>query len=437
MPLAQGQVLNNRYRIVNLLGQGGYGAVYRAWDITLSHRCALKENLETSEEARSQFEQEAIVLAGLRHPNLPRVTDHFFIPGEGQYLVMDYIEGRELTDIITDERTFVSETQVLGWIDQVCSALEYLHGQTPSVIHRDVKPQNIIIDEDDHAILVDFGIFKLFDSQVSTAKGARGVTPGYSPPEQYGRGRTDARSDEYSVGATLYYALTGVDPVDAIERLVHHQPMLRPSELNPSISPPTEKSILKAMQLESNDRYQTIAALRDALSNPSISVQPQAFPQPQAWPSVAATPAQPASKPAFDPSYKSTPSYAGPAPVFQPKPAIKPLPTGVKATAWYCIISGALMLISGFILLLGILGGAFLLQKKKSGWWLSQIYLGLGAITALIGIGVAFFAGFEISTDEASVFMMMCSIALLAVSFILMVAGMIYLTKKDVRSLFT
>src|SRR5512136_242753 len=103
MPLATGQVLNNRYRIVRLLGQGGFGAVYRAWDANLSRPCALKENLDTSAEAQRQFAREATVLANLSHPNMPRVTDHFSLPDQGQYLVMDFVEGEDLATQL-DER---------------------------------------------------------------------------------------------------------------------------------------------------------------------------------------------------------------------------------------------------------------------------------------------------------------------------------------------
>lgn len=100
MPLQQGQVLNNRYRTVKLLGQGGFGAVYKAWDINLNKACAVKENLDTSPEAQRQFAREATVLANLSHPNLPRVTDHFSLPGQGQYLVMDYVEGEDLESLL-------------------------------------------------------------------------------------------------------------------------------------------------------------------------------------------------------------------------------------------------------------------------------------------------------------------------------------------------
>jgi serine/threonine protein kinase len=133
--LTQGQVLANRYRIVKLLGKGGYGAVYRAWDITLHQPCALKQNLATSYESQRQFEREAIILAGLRHAGLPRVTDHFVIPDQGQFLIMDFINGRDLEKIIMSDPGTQLEAQVVDWINQVCLALQYLHNHQPPVIH--------------------------------------------------------------------------------------------------------------------------------------------------------------------------------------------------------------------------------------------------------------------------------------------------------------
>lgn len=193
--ISTGHILANRYRIVKLLGQGGFGAVYRAWDISLSHPCAIKENLETSSVAQRQFAREAQILANLSHPNLPHVTDHFVILGQVQYLVMDFIEGENLQEILDRLGGPLPEDQAIFWIKQVCDALTYLHSQNPPVIHRDLKPANIKIDPTGKAVLVDFGIAKIFDPSQGTTVGARGVTPGFSPPEQYGQGGTDPRSD--------------------------------------------------------------------------------------------------------------------------------------------------------------------------------------------------------------------------------------------------
>ncbi len=180
--LAIGSILQNRYRIVKLIGQGGFGAVYRGWDLSLEQPVAVKENFGSDAESQRQFEREAKLLAGLRHPNLPRVGDHFVVPGQGQYLVMDFVEGKSLTTLLSERGGPLDEAEVLPWMRQVCEALDYLHTRTPPIIHRDVKPDNIIITSDGRAVLVDFGISKVYDPGKGTTIGAKAVTPGYSPP---------------------------------------------------------------------------------------------------------------------------------------------------------------------------------------------------------------------------------------------------------------
>ena len=264
MPLNQGQVINNRYRIVRLLGQGGFGAVYRAYDLTLRNPCAVKENLELSAESQRQFEQEALILAGLRHPNLPRVYDHFVIPGQGQYLVMDFVEGEDLQSMLDRIQGPLREDQAIQWILQVLDALGYLHRHSPPVIHRDIKPANIKITPEGQAMLVDFGIAKVYDPHRKTTVGARAVTPGYSPPEQYGQGTTDHRTDLYALGGTLYTLLTGKQPVESVQRLSGDS--LRPANsLNPQLSSDVSQVIGRAMALRPDDRFQSAAEFKSAL----------------------------------------------------------------------------------------------------------------------------------------------------------------------------
>ena len=268
MPLSAGQVLKNRYRVVALLGQGGFGAVYRAWDMSLDGAVALKESLDTSPAAQRQFELEAKILFKLRHPNLPRVTDYFFAPGQGQYLVMDYIEGQDLDSLLSQTGGPLPETQVIFWITQVCQALDYLHTYNPPIIHRDIKPANIRITPQGRAILVDFGIAKTYNPNAKTTQGARAVTPGFSPPEQYGYGRTDPRSDVYALGATVYALLTGHAPVESVQRTVG-DPLILPRDYNPTINTQVEKAILQAMALMPNHRFQTVNGLVNAFSEKS------------------------------------------------------------------------------------------------------------------------------------------------------------------------
>ncbi|MDM8519417.1 serine/threonine-protein kinase [Anaerolineales bacterium HSG6] len=265
MLLANGFKLNNRYRIEGLLGQGGFGSVYKAHDETLNIIVAIKESRDTSTESIQQFEREALMLARLRHPHLPRVTDHFTIVDLGQYLVMDFIEGKNLYDLYV-ERGKPTPSQAIKVVDQICSALIYLHQQTPPIIHRDVKPANVILTQHGQAMLVDFGIAKYSDMH-STSTGAQGRTPGYAPPEQYGNGRTDKRTDGYALGATLYMLLTGQHPPDAIDRLVHNFPLYPPNQLNPLVSPQLNKLVIQAMSLKTDKRYQSIEAFQQALNH--------------------------------------------------------------------------------------------------------------------------------------------------------------------------
>ena len=271
MPLTQGQILNNRYRIVKLLGRGGMGDVYKAWDLSLSRPCALKESLEFSPEGQHQFMREAQILAGLHHPNLPRVTDHFNIPGQGQYLVMDFVEGKDLEELRLQSAGRLPEAQVLDWMMQVLDALNYMHRQRQPVIHRDIKPANIKIAPPDEtypqgrAMLVDFGIAKIFDQQKSTTQGARAVTPGYSPFEQYGTSTTDVRTDLYALGATLYTLLTGQEPPEAPKRIVR-DPLIPPRQLYPGISPALEAVLFKALQIDPDARFQSAGEFKAGLS---------------------------------------------------------------------------------------------------------------------------------------------------------------------------
>ena len=266
MPLSPKQLLNNRYRVIGLLGQGGFGAVYRVWDTNLERTLSLKENLDTSPEAQRQFKREAQILFDLTHASLPKVIDYFFLPKQGQYLVMEYIEGEDLHTIMKHSMGMLPEAMILPWIGQICDALAYLHAQTPPVIHRDIKPSNIRITSTGRAMLVDFGLAKIYDPSSSTSRGARAVTLGYSPPEQYGLGKTDAVSDIYSLGAMLYHALTGITPPSSVDIISGITPPLRLAcEVNPAVSSAVSAAIEKAMALNRSQRWQTVLDFKAAL----------------------------------------------------------------------------------------------------------------------------------------------------------------------------
>jgi serine/threonine protein kinase/Tol biopolymer transport system component len=256
MTLERGTLLHKRYRIVEILGQGGMGSVYRAMDENLGVEIALKENLFTTDEYARQFRLEAVILANLRHPNLPRVSDHFVVGDQGQYLVMDYIEGEDLRQRM--ERTgMITEEDAVLIGAAMCDALGYLHTRKPSILHRDLKPGNVKITPEGHIFLVDFGLAKVVQGTQATTTGARAMTPGYSPPEQYGTARTDSRTDIYSLGATLYASLCGVIPEDGLARAMDNAQLTPLRKRNPKISKRLATVIEKAMAIDPAERYQT------------------------------------------------------------------------------------------------------------------------------------------------------------------------------------
>ncbi len=268
MNLEPGMLLYSRYRIQEILGEGGMGAVYRAVDENLGVEVALKENFFTSDEYARQFHREAAILASLRHPNLPRVTDHFVIENEGQYLVMDFMEGEDLRERI-DRVGILPEEEVLVIGVAICDALTYMHSRVPSVLHRDIKPGNVKVTPNGEVSLVDFGLAKIVEGDRETTPGARAMTPGYSPPEQYGTARTDSRTDVYSLGATLYEALTGAVPEDGLSRVMEQAELSAVRIRNPDISKSLAAVIEKALAVRPEDRYQTAEEFKQALLSAS------------------------------------------------------------------------------------------------------------------------------------------------------------------------
>lgn len=264
MPLENGYLLKDRYRILDILGQGGMGAVYRAVDENLDVTVAVKDNSFYSEDYARQFRREAKILASLRHPNLPRVFDYFVIEDQGQYLVMDYIEGEDLRQWMSRDEG-VTEIEALHIGIAICDALIYLHSRVPAITHRDIKPGNIKITPNGEIVLVDFGLVKLLQDQEATTTAARAMTPGYSPPEQYGEGSTDHRSDIFSLGATLYAALAGYLPEDSLTRTTGKAQLTPLRSYQPHLSHQTVIAIEKALSLRFEDRWQSASAFKDAL----------------------------------------------------------------------------------------------------------------------------------------------------------------------------
>ncbi len=264
MPLKQGSLLKDRYRIIEVLGQGGMGSIYRAVDENLGVEVAVKENLFTIEDYTRQFKREAVILASLRHPNLPRVTDHFSIADQGQYLIMDYVEGEDLQERM-ERIKVIPEEEVIVIGATICDALAYMHSHDPVVLHRDIKPGNVRITPREEIYLVDFGLAKIIRGDQTTSTGARAMTMGFSPPEQYGAARTDPRTDIYSLGATLYTALTGITPEDSLARTMDQEELTPVRERNPKVSRRVADAIEKALEVHPSNRFQMAAEFKNEL----------------------------------------------------------------------------------------------------------------------------------------------------------------------------
>ena len=276
--LSPDTILQGRYRIIRQLGQGGMGAVYEAVDQRLDTTVALKETLFTDERLRKQFEREARLLARLHHQALPRVSDHFN-EGAGQFLVMQYIAGDDLSSMLAHRNGPFPQEDVLRWADQLCDTLDYLHTQDPEIIHRDIKPQNLKLTERGQMVLLDFGLAKGSAGQMSvvtTSASIFGYTPNYAPLEQVQGLGTDPRSDIYALAATLYHLLTNVKPPDALSRagaLVNGQPdpLLAANQVAPQISGAVANVLSKGMSQKRDDRFASALLMREAFRVASAS----------------------------------------------------------------------------------------------------------------------------------------------------------------------
>ena len=205
-------ILQNRYLILTLLAQGGMGAVYQAKDQRLGNIVALKETFFNDDALSNAFEREARLLADLHHAALPVVSDHFK-EGDGQFLVMQFIPGDDLATLLERDKKPFPVQDVLQWADRLLDALDYLHTHEPPIIHRDIKPQNMKLTARGEIVLLDFGLAKGAAhgmTNINSNQSIHGYTPIYAPLEQIQGSGTEARSDLYSLAATLYHLLTGV-----------------------------------------------------------------------------------------------------------------------------------------------------------------------------------------------------------------------------------
>ncbi|HEY3998272.1 MAG TPA: serine/threonine-protein kinase [Candidatus Xenobia bacterium] len=268
--LDNGRIVDKRYRIHRLLGSGGMGGVYLATHLELDLPVALKAiwcfSADPTEQKQvlTMFRREAQLLARLRHPGLPRVHD-FFNDGQSYFLVMDYVPGQTLETFCSVPQ---SEAMVLGWAEELVDVLDYLHSHEPPIILRDVKPSNVILASSGRVCLIDFGIAKVFDrANARTCTLARmSGSPGYAAPEQYvSTGGSDARTDVYGLGATIYALLTGQQPPSALDR-VATPGMLKPlRELRPDVSPRTEAAVAAMLGFRREHRPASMKIVRRLL----------------------------------------------------------------------------------------------------------------------------------------------------------------------------
>lgn len=262
-----GAILQGRYQINEKIRQGGMGTIFKAKDLRLNRMVAVKSSRFTDEKLRKQFELEAQLLAFLRHPSLPIVSDHF---GEGDelFLIMDYIPGEDLGEVLVNRKQPFPQRDVLRWANQLLDALNYMHGQNPPIIHRDIKPHNLKLLRD-HIVLLDFGLAKGSPSpeiKVTTTGSIFGYTPQYASLEQRQGTGTDARSDLYSLGATLYHLLSAKMPADAWTRaaeVINGNPdPLQPLHLEyPQIPVALSEVIHQAMALKREARPASAAEM--------------------------------------------------------------------------------------------------------------------------------------------------------------------------------
>lgn len=261
--LQPGTILDNRYKIKRLVNSGGMGSIYEALDHRFGNcPCAVKEMFDIASNPEEEtylikrFKREAEILYELRHPGLP-VVKNYFVENKRYYLVMDYIEGKNLKEFIRESRGGVSEKSVIEWSIQILDALAYLHNQSPPIIYRDLKPENIMIrNSDKKAILVDFGIARTINPDSKAVMTVIGTF--IFAPEEVLQGKTEVRSDIYSMGATMHCLLTGKIPLNPFS----FKPV---RSVKPDVNPELEEIVMKALSRKPEDRYNCAKKMKEAI----------------------------------------------------------------------------------------------------------------------------------------------------------------------------
>lgn len=243
------------------------GSVYRARDLHFPNvvkLVAVKEMINRAHDPTvretivKNFEREANILATLSHPAIPRIYD-YFTQNERSYLILEFIHGKDLETSLSENPGALTEDQVIAWAIELCDVLQYLHTHKPEpIIFRDMKPSNVMINQHNHVVLIDFGIAKHFQQG---EKGTMIGTEGYSPPEQY-RGEATVLADIYALGATLHHLLTGRDPRLEPPFSFGERPI---RQINPQISSDLDEVIITSLQYDPDDRFQSAGAMKEAL----------------------------------------------------------------------------------------------------------------------------------------------------------------------------
>lgn len=279
MQLVQGEILNDRYRIARVVDQSNFGATYRAWDLTLDRTCLVEELFDTG-SARAIFEYQSPRLLNLRFRYLARVYDSISPPGHSMFLILDVEEGENLQQILDQGGSPFPIAQALLWISKICDTLSYLHNLQPPLVHCNLKPANIHVLKDGQPILIGLAAMAVYDSQTRNLPITHAIEAGFSPPEQYGRGQVDERSDIYALGATLYTLLSGKLLPESI--MIKNKDVPTPlslSEMNPLVDPAVSTTVNRAIQVDPDRRFANASEFKQALTQGPQPISPPHKPE--------------------------------------------------------------------------------------------------------------------------------------------------------------
>jgi len=405
--LSPQSILHQHYLIVGQAGRGGMSAVYQAVDIQSGNRhVAIKEmsqghlNPDELVAATARFQQEAALLSSLHHPNLPHIYDAFSEGGRS-YLVMEYIDGKTLMQMLkASGRRGLPVAQVLDYAIQLCDVLAYLHSQNPPVIFRDLKPTNVMVMENGHVVLIDFGIARFFKEGQEQDTVFLG-SPGYAPPEQHGTSQTNPRSDLYALGATLHCCLTGRDPFLAEDRFAF-PPVY---QLNPLVPAELDQLIQRMVSMDEWQRptsalevQQALIRIKQQAAEATTGLNPFLASAPTQYNPPAPAPTQAAMHPPTVPV--STPPTSPPSSAYNQVPSLAPTPRARSSSSIAAVWTPRFIALFGLMLALTVVGSiiAFNIPQpygpNNPGPGLDHaVELGLSVLLILVAIVAIAFVG--------------------------------------------